>query len=157
MSVCQEIYTRVTASIIAELERGVRPWMRPWNAINGAERNSIPLRHSGAPYLGINMLMLWGATLEAGVSCSQLMTYRQTQELGGQVRRAKHGAMVVFADRYTRTDTKDAGDAIEREIPFLKAYKVFNCDRQTIRARRVIGPAVVEHDVGSGRGGASPA
>ena len=30
----QDIYTRITNKIIADLEKGVRPWMKPWNAEN---------------------------------------------------------------------------------------------------------------------------
>jgi hypothetical protein len=28
----QDIYSRVTAQIVADLEQGVRPWIKPWNA-----------------------------------------------------------------------------------------------------------------------------
>ena len=27
-----DIHTRVTAAIIAQLEQGIRPWAKPWNA-----------------------------------------------------------------------------------------------------------------------------
>jgi antirestriction protein ArdC len=57
------------------------------------------------------------------------MTYRQAGELGGQVRKGKHGAMVVYADRIRRTETADNGDEVEREIPFMKGYTVFNCEQ----------------------------
>ena len=30
----QDVYTRVTSKIIADLEQGVRTWMKPWNAGN---------------------------------------------------------------------------------------------------------------------------
>lgn len=30
----QDVYTRVTAKIVADLENGVRPWLKPWNAAN---------------------------------------------------------------------------------------------------------------------------
>jgi antirestriction protein ArdC len=26
-----DVYARVTDSIVAELEKGVRPWLKPWN------------------------------------------------------------------------------------------------------------------------------
>jgi len=26
-----DVYTRVTDKIVAELEKGVRPWMKPWS------------------------------------------------------------------------------------------------------------------------------
>lgn len=35
-----DVYTRVTSSIIEQLERGVRPWMRPWSAEHAAGRIS---------------------------------------------------------------------------------------------------------------------
>ena len=28
----QDIYTRITNQIVSHLEKGVRPWVRPWNA-----------------------------------------------------------------------------------------------------------------------------
>ena len=55
----QDVYTRVTDKIIADLEQGVRTWMKPWNAGNTAGRIMRPLRHNGVPYSGINILMLW--------------------------------------------------------------------------------------------------
>ena len=57
------------------------------------------------------------------------MTYRQAQELGGQVPKDEHGSAVVYADRFKRTETSESGEEIENEIPFLKAYTVFNCEQ----------------------------
>ena len=56
-----DIYTRVTNAIVAELEKGVRPWLKPWNAEHAAGRITRPLRCNGQPYKGINVLMLWMA------------------------------------------------------------------------------------------------
>jgi len=36
---------------------------------------------------------------------------------------------VVYANRITKTDTGADGQDVEREIPFLKAYTVFNVDQ----------------------------
>lgn len=60
----QDVYARVTAKVIADLEAGVRPWMKPWNGGNAEGRITLPLRHCGTPYRGINILLLWGETLE---------------------------------------------------------------------------------------------
>src|SRR5947208_143454 len=54
------------------------------------------------------------------------MTVKQPLALGAHVRKGEHGAMVVYADRFTRTETDADGNGVEREIPFLKAYTVFN-------------------------------
>ena len=50
----QDIYTRVTEKIVAELKQGVRPWIKPWNAEHVASKITRPLRHNGTPYSGIN-------------------------------------------------------------------------------------------------------
>lgn len=54
------------------------------------------------------------------------MTYKQAAALNAQVRRGEHGALVVYADRFTRIEADDQGEDVEREIPFMKAYTVFN-------------------------------
>jgi antirestriction protein ArdC len=55
-----DVYTRVAARIIADLEKGVRTWMKPWSGSNAEGRITLPLRHCGTPYRGINILLLWG-------------------------------------------------------------------------------------------------
>ena len=40
-----DVYNRVTDKIIAELEKGERPWLKPWNAEHAAGKISRPLRH----------------------------------------------------------------------------------------------------------------
>ncbi len=124
-----DLYTRITGRIVEELEKGVRPWLKPWNAEHAAGRITRPLRHNGQPYRGINVLMLWGEAMAKGFACPIWMTYKQSQELGAQVRKGEHGSLVVFADRIRRTETNDRGEDIDREIPFLKAYTVFNCEQ----------------------------
>jgi len=54
----KDVYSRVTNRIIADLEKGVRPWMKPWSAENAAGKITRPLRHNGQAYSGINILML---------------------------------------------------------------------------------------------------
>jgi antirestriction protein ArdC len=124
-----DVYQRVTAKIIADLELGVRPWLKPWNAEHAAGRITRPLRANGQPYKGVNVLMLWGDAVLKGFACPIWMTYRQATELQGQVRKGEHGSLVVYADRVLRTETADNGEDVEREIPFLKGYTVFNCEQ----------------------------
>jgi antirestriction protein ArdC len=124
-----DVYSRVTAKIIADLERGVRPWFKPWNAEHAAGRITRPLRANGQAYKGINVLMLWGEAELKGFACPIWMTFRQSQELGGHVRRGEHGSLVVYADKITRTETGDDGEESLREIAFMKGYTVFNCEQ----------------------------
>ena len=124
-----DLYTRVTNTIVAHLEQGVRPWHKPWHAEHMAGRISRPLRGNGVPYQGINVLMLWAASVAKGYACPIWLTYRQAQELGGQVRKGEKSEQVVYADRFRKTETDANGDEVEREIPFLKAYCVFNAEQ----------------------------
>ena len=68
----RDVYSRITGKIIADLEQGVRPWMKPWNAEHAAGRITRPLRHNGIPYKGINVVMLWSASVTKGYACSDL-------------------------------------------------------------------------------------
>jgi len=124
-----DVYSRVTAKIVADLERGVRPWLKPWNAEHAAGRITRPLRANGQAYKGINVLILWGDARLKGFACPIWMTYRQAQELGGQVKKGEHGSLVVYADKITRTETDDSGEEFLRDIAFMKGYTVFNCEQ----------------------------
>jgi antirestriction protein ArdC len=115
----------ISERIIAALEAGTPPWRKPWTGQGGGA--AFPLRHNAEPYRGINVLMLWLAAAEKGYASPFWMTYRQAQELGGQVRKGEKSTLVV---KYGLLETErsgedgDASDAVRR--PYLKAYHVFN-------------------------------
>jgi antirestriction protein ArdC len=119
-----DLYRRVTERVVADLERGVRQWLKP--RTGGNTRITVPRRHNGLPYRGINVLILWAEAIDRGYNHSLWMTYRRALELGAHVRHGEHGTTVVYADRIVRKDTDDAGQQVERAIPFQKAYTVFN-------------------------------
>ena len=55
------------------------------------------------------------------------MTYRQAQELGGQVRRGERGSQVVYMGETTKTcQDEGTGEETEQGVRFLKTYTVFN-------------------------------
>lgn len=106
----QDVYSRITNRIVAELEKGVRPWMKPWNAEHALGRITRPLRHNGVPYQGINILSLWMDETLKGFAAPIWMTYRQALELGAHVRKGEHGSLVVYANSITKNDM-DANSA----------------------------------------------
>ena len=124
-----DVYTRVTDRIVAQLEQGVRPWTKPWNAEHVAGRITRPLRCNGEAYKGINVLMLWDSADSQGFSCPIWMTFQQAKQLGGFVRKGEHGSPVVYASSFKKTDTNEAGEEVDQEIPFLKEYTVFNVEQ----------------------------
>lgn len=125
----KDIYKKITDRIIEELAEGVRPWMKPWSAGNTEGRITRPLRHNGLPYSGMNVLLLWSEQMSRGFSSSVWMTFKQALELGAAVRKGETGSTVVFASRFTKSEADGNGGAIDREIPFLKAYSVFNVEQ----------------------------
>lgn len=124
-----DIYAKITARILASLEKGVRPWVQPWSTGYLEGRISRPLRHNGKPYSGINILLLWSETVLRGFRSPTWMTFRQAAELGAHVCKGETGSTVVYTNGVTRTETAGNGDEVERDIPFLTAYTVFNLEQ----------------------------
>lgn len=123
----QDIYSKITNHIVAELERGVRPWHQPWNAEHTAGRIGRPLRANGIPYRGINVVMLWSEAMSKGYAAAHWMTFEQAKHLGGHIRKGERGSLVVYASTIKKTEPDSAsGDESERDIPFMKGYTVFN-------------------------------
>jgi antirestriction protein ArdC len=125
----QDVYTRITDKIIADLEQGVRTWMKPWNAGNTAGRITRPLRHNGVAYSGINILMLWAEAMDKGFTAPIWMTFKQASELDAHVRKGEKGSLVVYANSIMRSEAGDDGEETEREIHFMKGYTVFNVEQ----------------------------
>jgi antirestriction protein ArdC len=55
----RDLYAEVSARIVAELEAGAAPWVKPWSATAGANTpcNAVTNR----PYSGCNVVLLWMA------------------------------------------------------------------------------------------------
>jgi antirestriction protein ArdC len=121
------VHDKVTAQIVAALEKGVRPWIKPWDAELAAGGTTRPLRANGVPYRGVNVLLLWSAAWERGYTDQTWMTFKQALACGGCVRKGEKGSLVVYANTAVRTEADAEGDQDqERSFSFLKAYTVFN-------------------------------
>src|ERR1700722_6876400 len=116
-------YQKITDQIVRELERGVRPWFNPGSAGHAAGRITRPLRSNGIPYQGINVVMLWSASMAKGYAAPIWMTFRQAMELGAHVRKGEEGSLVVYASTVSRKETDtETGEESERDIRFMKGY-----------------------------------
>jgi len=117
------LYTDVTARILADLENGTAPWVKPWSATPG---NNVPHNAAtGRPYSGCNVVLLW---LSHGRFASpRFMTFKQAKELGGNVRKGEHGFTVYFVKPMTGKP-KD-GETEGKAFTMLRAYTVFNVDQ----------------------------
>lgn len=124
-----DIYTRVTSKIIADLEKGVRTWLKPWNAYHLTNRIAQPQRHNGERYRGLNIILLWASSVDQGFTANRWMTFKQAKELGGHVMKGMKGETVIYADKLVKTETGDNGEEIDRAIPYMKSYTVFNVEQ----------------------------
>ena len=116
------IYQIVTDRIIAEMEKGIIPWQKPWN---GGE---CCISHTtGKPYSWLNQLMLGGMV-------GEWLTFKQCKAEGGSVKRGEKGCPVVFwsfNDKKVKDVDADGNEVIRivRGHPFLKYYTVFHIDQ----------------------------
>lgn len=120
----RDLYLEVTQSIIASLEAGVAPWVRPWGG-SGLPVNAT----SGVQYRGLNVLLLWATAHRRGFASDRWLTYRQAQAAGGNVRKGEHGTLCVkylMAERKTREP--DGTVTVER-YPVLSSFTVFNVEQ----------------------------
>jgi len=125
----RDLYEGVTARILAELEAGAAPWVKPWSATPGA--NHPHNAATGRPYSGANVVLLWMATSSSGWKTPRFLTFKQALDLGGNVRKGEHGTKVYFVKQLTVRDTsKPAGDdEAVRRFGMLREYTVFNVDQ----------------------------
>jgi antirestriction protein ArdC len=127
------LYDEITDKIIAELETGRVPWVQPWGTAAAKAPLAMPKNAStGRQYSGVNVLILWGAVIEHGL----------TGQTGSRsARRCRSGAMFakVSAGRPSsmptalsrtmrRSRAAESGEEAQA-IPFLKRFTVFNTDQ----------------------------
>ncbi len=118
--------TRITQEIIARLESGTKPWIKPWRGVPV----SRPLRACGVPYRGMNAFWLWMVADMCGYASPFWMTYNQAKELGAQVRKGEKSTIAIFYKSYTKeVEAPDTGEKTDESRRVLKAYPVFNADQ----------------------------
>jgi len=114
-----DIHKKVTDDIVAALEAGAAPWQKAWST---SGFGGLPTRVTGERYRGINVLILW----LQGRSAPTWMTYKQAQELGGNVRKGEKGTGITFFKPLKVTDKVTEE---EKTIPLIKTYTVFNVEQ----------------------------
>ena len=122
----RDLYESVSARIVAELEAGAAPWIKPWSASPGA--NTPCNAATNRPYSGCNVVLLWMAQT-AGYHTSRFLTFKQTLKLGGNVRKGEHGTKVYFVKQLQVRDNGAADETATRLVPMLREYTVFNVDQ----------------------------
>ena len=108
-----DLYQEVTNRIIAQMEQGTIPWMKPWRSA------SVAISHAtGKPYSLLNQMLLGRS--------GEYATFKQIQAAGGYVRKGEKSQMIVFW-KWIETEDEETGE--KKEVPFLRYYNVFHIDQ----------------------------
>src|SRR5215208_7013627 len=112
----RDLYSEVSARIVAELEGGAAPWVKPWSATPGQNvpQNAV----SNRPYSGCNVVLLWLAR-DRGWTTPRFLTFKQALEAGGHVRKGEHGSKIFFGKQLPVKD-REGEEAEPRLVPMLR-------------------------------------
>jgi antirestriction protein ArdC len=103
------------------------PWRKPWD---GARTGlALPRRFNGENYRGVNVVMLWSASVAKGFASPYWLTLKQANQLGASIRKGERGEIVVYYGRAAKTKVDERGEVVEDGFRFLKYYMAFNADQ----------------------------
>ena len=119
-----EIQQMVTDIVIEGLEKDLCPWIKPWESasIGGTPKNY----NSKREYHSSNKIVLTSVMMSKGYEFNYWVTFKGAKDLGGNVKGGEKGYPVVFWKFIEVTKTDDNGEEIEKRIPLLKYFQVFN-------------------------------
>lgn len=119
-------------TVVAALESGVKPWVRPWDPSKCAGPQAPFNPTTGARYHGINVLILACNMLAFTTADPRWCTYQQAQVKKWQVRKGEKATTIFFTKQYQIHDEdKPADDADEdgKTVRVLKHYSVFHASQ----------------------------
>lgn len=152
-----DLHQHVTDRIIAALEAGTAPWLKPWaNAGShlALPRNAVSNRY----YNGVNVLLLWLAAAEKGYRQSKWITMKAANELGGHVRKGEKATLVVNynpvekekLDKDGNVVLDDEGNPEMERFSFITTHYLFNieqCENLPAQYYETIGEAESKPEV----------
>lgn len=132
------VYQMVTDRIIAQMQKGIIPWQKPWNLFGGMSEDKCAISYvSRKPYSLLNQWLLGKP--------GEWMTFKQMAQRGGRLKEGEKSKFVVFYEMLVKEDKehldKDGNPKIVR-IPLLKYYNVWHIDQiEGIESKIVEGEA----------------
>ena len=119
-----EIRTEITNKLLESLREGRIPWRKPWASIGGPRTptNFVTKR----PYSGLNIALTMLAETKHGWPISYWATYNQLRSIGAYVRKGERATTIVYWTQIKKTVEDKNGDPVEKTIPFLKTWSIFN-------------------------------
>lgn len=105
--------------IINKIENGGMNWRKTW-------KTQMPCNYiTKRPYNGINLLN----TMYSDFQSPYYLTFKQVQDLGGNVKKGSKGTEIVFWQPTTNTVTNSEGETEEKSGLIFRLYYVFNAEQ----------------------------
>lgn len=135
------VYQMVTDRILAQMEKGIIPWHKPWNGLGGLSADQCAISYvSRKPYSLLNQWLLG----EPG----EYLTFKQMAERGGRLKSGEKSKIVVYYQMLVKEDKEhldENGRPKVVRIPFLKYYNVWHLSQiEGIESKLVNGEEPVK-------------
>ena len=131
-------HKEVAETLIKMIEAGTAPWQKPWDGNISAQAINMPFNGaSNRRYRGINSLYLYSVAYLKGYKDPRWFTYKQVEELGGNVKRGEKAAKVEYW-KFTATIKEDSDGKplpkeewfeVDRKVPLVMRSAVFNAEQ----------------------------
>lgn len=133
-----DIYQNVTNKIVAALDQGIIPWIKPWSPARGSTYHPFPINAiTGRPYRGVNIHLLWAEAQLQRFSQDRWLTFNQARSAGGHIRKGEHSTLAVLyktlvreaKDEHGKPILDEAGNPEMTQVAWLKANFLFNIEQ----------------------------
>ena len=122
-----DVYQLITDKILESMEQHGTDWCKPWK--NTAKGGTLHNAITGHCYSGLNIFLLSHAIQVNGWTSGEFMTYNQAVARGYSVKGEK-GTLITHFKPSIKTEWDETkGEEVERVIPRLRHYHVFNADQ----------------------------
>lgn len=137
----RNIYQYVTDKIVAALDQGVAPWIKPWSSSGSADVNHhqpYPINAvTQRPYSGINLPLLWAEARLQGFTQDRWLTFNQAKKAGGHIRKGEHSTLAVLYKPMEHEEQTESGQPVLDEngqpkvahFGILKTHFLFNIEQ----------------------------
>lgn len=128
----------VMQRLIDKIENSNGEWIKPFN-------NSMPMNFvSNTEYVGINILNLWMEAEEKGYSTNKWATFQQIKSKGGTVNKGEKATTIFFFKPLKIKEIDEVGEKLEKTVPMLKTYLVWNLAQTNLKEETNINGEIVE-------------
>ena len=123
-----DIAQTITDRIIAELEKGATPWVKPWRTLKGMPGAGMPFNPlSGTVFRGINHL--WLSMMQGAYSTPYWITLKQANKANARIKKDEKGTPIVFWNVHRKESKGANGETVTSAYAFIKHYYVYNVDQ----------------------------